>query len=293
MLNVLDGHVLPFSRGSLLLTLLQWQNEEGQRQLVLHLVLCNQRVGAHHRREHEGNSACSLGDGAVAWAVLSARFDGNTKEARRECREKLFTAVMKPSDDPADFLGTTDDLRLRLKDTGEEFPDESYDNMVLQTVPKDNDFARQTSRRDRTFGLAEIRSTAVTLYIDELSALSAPPISGRDEAISAASDSDQCSHCKDYGHYSTLEVPHKIVTAGQHACGVAKDTIHNTVNYVIGHKRLVVFPAVVVAGLRRNLFSAAAPSNMGVVAIFYSVRPCLQVENVVLPMPRLENYLTL
>ena len=49
------------------------------------------------------------------------RFDGNTKEARRACREKLFSSAMRAGSDPADFIAKMDDLRLRLADMGEEF----------------------------------------------------------------------------------------------------------------------------------------------------------------------------
>ena len=47
--------------------------------------------------------------GVGAWEALSVRFDGNTKEARRACREKLTHASMKSGDDPIDFFAKLDE----------------------------------------------------------------------------------------------------------------------------------------------------------------------------------------
>lgn len=50
--------------------------------------------------------------------------------------------------------------------------------------------------------------------------------------------------------YTTLDLPHKIVTAGQLVLeGIATGTNDGTVNDGSGHKRLVSFPAVVVPAL--------------------------------------------
>ena len=65
-----------------------------------------------------------MGDGAAAWNTLKERFDGNTKEARRACREKLVSKSMKRGGDPVDFITTMNDLRLRLEDMGEKILDE-------------------------------------------------------------------------------------------------------------------------------------------------------------------------
>ena len=57
-----------------------------------------------------------MGDGAAAWNTLKERFDGNTKEARRACREIFFSTSMKPGGDPVDFIASMHDLRLKLDD---------------------------------------------------------------------------------------------------------------------------------------------------------------------------------
>ena len=130
-------------------------------------------------KAHEETSASgSLGTGAAAWKALADRFDGNTKKARRACRAQLFSAVMESGEDPADFLSKMDDLRLRLRDMGEEITDESYEVVILQALPKEYDFVRQTSHRDRSFGLPGIRSTVINMYIDELSRKSSSPSFG-------------------------------------------------------------------------------------------------------------------
>ena len=63
-------------------------------------------------------AAGSKADGVAAWTTLSARYDGNTKEARSSCRENLLHASMKSSRDPTDFIAEVDDLRVRLEDMG-------------------------------------------------------------------------------------------------------------------------------------------------------------------------------
>jgi len=55
-------------------------------------------------RAHESKTAGEAGDGQGAFKALKARFHGNTNEARRSCREKLFSKTMKPGSDPADFF---------------------------------------------------------------------------------------------------------------------------------------------------------------------------------------------
>ncbi|CAM9720529.1 unnamed protein product, partial [Sphacelaria rigidula] len=140
-------------------------------------------------------------NGVAAWNALADRFDGNTKEARRACREQLFTTVMKSGEDPSDFFSKMDDLRARLRDMGENFPDESFEDVLLRALPKEYNFVRQTSHRDRSFGLPEIRSTVINMYIDELSRKSSgPSVTGRGVAMAAAPDNVQCFKCKKYGH---------------------------------------------------------------------------------------------
>ena len=68
--------------------------------------------------------------GVGAWEALSVRFDGNTKEARRACREKLTHASMKSGEDPIDFFAKLDEQRLRLADMGETLTDESYEDIA-------------------------------------------------------------------------------------------------------------------------------------------------------------------
>ncbi|CAN0228619.1 unnamed protein product, partial [Scytosiphon promiscuus] len=92
-----------------------------------------------------------------AWNALKERFDGNTKEARRSCRDKLFNNPMKPGSDPVDHFAAMDDMRLRLKGYGETIIDDSYADALLRSLPKEYDFILQINHRDRSFGLEDIK----------------------------------------------------------------------------------------------------------------------------------------
>ena len=152
-------------------------------------------------RANESKELGCVGDGAAAWNALKERFDGSTNEARRTCREKRFSKSMKPGGEPADFIATMDDLRLRLEDMGEKILDHTYADMMLNSFPKEFDVIEQMHHRDRSFNLEQMKQTAINFYIDDLSRKSStPPISGRGAAMAAASSSDQCHHCKASGH---------------------------------------------------------------------------------------------
>ena len=109
---------------------------------------------------------------------------------------------MKPGSDPVDYFATMDELRLRLKDFGEELIDDRYADVLLRSLPKEYNFITQIKHRDRSFSLEDNKRTAINFHIDELSRKSShPPIAGRGAALAAASGSDQCHHCQGYGHF--------------------------------------------------------------------------------------------
>ena len=87
-------------------------------------------------RAHESTEQGCLGDGVAAWKSLKKRFDGNTKEARRVCREKLFSGAMLAGSGPTDFIAMMYDLRLRLADMGEEMLDDTYADLLLNSFRK-------------------------------------------------------------------------------------------------------------------------------------------------------------
>ena len=87
-------------------------------------------------RAHESTEQGFLGDGVAAWKSLKERFDGNTKEARRVCREKLFSGAMLAGSGPTDFIAMMYDLRLRLADMGEEMLDDTYADLLLNSFRK-------------------------------------------------------------------------------------------------------------------------------------------------------------
>ena len=85
-----------------------------------------------------------MGDGAAAWNALKESFDGNTKEARRAWRDKLFSKSVKPGGDPVDFIATMDDLRLRLEVMG-KILDNTYADVLLNSFPKVFKFIKNAS----------------------------------------------------------------------------------------------------------------------------------------------------
>ena len=88
-----------------------------------------------------------------------------------------------------------------------------------------------------------------------------------------------------------LKQPHQIIAAGEHVIegSIGKGTIIGPFNGQQGEKQQVVFSAIVVPGLGRHLFSPLIASRMGVVNIFDSVRPLLEMCDVTVPMKRLDN----
>ena len=120
-------------------------------------------------RAHESTEQDCLSDGVAASKSLKERFDRNTKKARRACPEKLFSSAMRAGSDPTDFMAKMDDLRLRIADMGEEIIDDTYADLLLNSFPKEFESIKQMHHRDRSFTLDQIKQTATTFYIDELS----------------------------------------------------------------------------------------------------------------------------
>lgn len=83
-------------------------------------------------------------------------------------------------------------------------------------------------------------------------------------------------------NYAVLEVPYTIYTSGDHQLdGIGIGEMHGTIKDVPDRKMSINFPAYVVPGLGRNLFSAKAASAKGGTAIFNVVLPRMKVENFV------------
>ena len=134
-----------------------------------------------------------LGDGVAAWKALKECFDGNTKKARRACREKLFTTTMPSGGDRTDFISTMDDLRFRLADMGEQILDDTCADLLLNSFPKEFAFIRRMHHRHRSLTLEQVQQTAINVHIDEHSRRSsAPTVAGRGAAMASAPHSDQC-----------------------------------------------------------------------------------------------------
>ena len=109
---------------------------------------------------------------------------------------------MKSGEDPLDFFAKLDEQRLRLADMGETLTDESYEDIILRALPKEYDFVRQQSHMNRKFGLTVIKTTAINMFIDDLSRKSSTSaVAGRGVAMQATQGHDkkqQYKRGKDY-----------------------------------------------------------------------------------------------
>ena len=119
MLKVLDGTPCPEE------TDLDGVNAWKKANNNIYSILCFHTEGCANItvRAHDSTEVGCLS--VAAWKALKERFDENAKEARRACREKLFTTTMLSGGDPTDYISTMDDLRLRLADMGEQILDDT------------------------------------------------------------------------------------------------------------------------------------------------------------------------
>ena len=110
----------------------------------------------------------------------------------------LTTHKMRHGKDPDDFFFKMEDLRVRLKDMGGVISDERFEDIILHEITMDYDYVRQTSFRERDFGLKEIKSTMRNIFIDSLSRSSTKRIAGRGVAMHAGSGDIgvQCFNCQ-------------------------------------------------------------------------------------------------
>ena len=82
-----------------------------------------------------------------------------------------------------------------------------------------------------------------------------------------------------------LQVPHTIVTTGQHLLkGLTTGIIFGTLTDDNGNDRRVSFRAVLVPDLGTNLFSVTAAMQKGVTTVFLPVKPRLKSGDVCVPM---------
>ena len=155
-------------------------------------------------RQFEGKiQGEGLGDGISARLALAKKYDSYTKETRRACYEDLLIHKIRHGEDPEDFFFKMEDLRVRLKDMGEVISHERFEGINLHAIARDYDYVRQTSFRERDFGLKEIKSTMRIMFIDSLSRSSTKRIAGRGVAMHAASGESgvQRFNCQQRGHH--------------------------------------------------------------------------------------------
>ena len=81
-----------------------------------------------------------------------------------------------------------------------------------------------------------------------------------------------------------LDVPHTIVSAGQHVLhGVGTGTVQRSVIDDGGRERNFSFQAVVAPGMGVNLFSVTEAMWKGVSTIFHPHKPRMEFDDIVLP----------
>ena len=103
---------------------------------------------------------------------------------------------MKSGRDPTDFIAEVDDLRVRLEDMWEQVSD-LIEDVILRGLPKEYDLVRQQSHSNRTFDLQKIKSTAVNMFIDEISRNKSSDltVAGRGVGMAVARNDDNRSKC--------------------------------------------------------------------------------------------------
>ena len=133
------------------------------------------------KKPEEKRPEDGAGHGQLAWKVLTEKYNGHFKEARKACHEKLVNAKMDPGQDPDDLFFVLDECRDLLEGMRRTVHDE---------------------RRD--FGLDDIRCMVHTMYVDNLSrSINAKPIAGRGiamQVVGHTSSDVQCNYCKGFGH---------------------------------------------------------------------------------------------
>ena len=91
----------------------------------------------------------------------------------------------------------------RLHDMGDHISPDRFGDLILNAFTPDYNFVRNTSFRDRQFGLEDIKFTMRNLYADLLSRSSnTPSIAGRGVAMQAQDDLHgvKCYICRKFGH---------------------------------------------------------------------------------------------
>ncbi|CAN0087585.1 unnamed protein product, partial [Sphacelaria rigidula] len=148
-----------------------------------------------------------IGNGQAAWAALNNKFDGSSKEARREFHDKLHNTTMQSGDDPEDFLFIMDGYLDRLDEMGQGIPDERYEDIILRARPAEYERVRVASCERRDFNLTDLRHMISTMYTDYLSRPDAINlVAGRGVAMEASGSRDSrrnrtvCFRCGKRGH---------------------------------------------------------------------------------------------
>eukprot|EP00752_Nemacystus_decipiens_P010530 g9376.t2 len=202
LLSVLNGTARPTETATSMDAVAAWDKANSRPYSLLFFATTG--PAQQTVRTQAGKEPNSTGNGAAAWKALNARFDAHTQEARRACHRDLFNLRHNAGQDPIDFFTKGWDLRLRLKVLGEEVSDDVYLDIMLSglTEAPEFKFIREIHYRSEFTSVDRLQETANRFYVDKQSRNeSGPVVSGRGAAMAAASSTDQCHHCKAYGHF--------------------------------------------------------------------------------------------
>ena len=134
---------------------------------------------------------------------LMKKYDAVISATRQELYDELAKTKMKQGQDPDDFLHIMETARDRLHDMGEHISPDLFGDLILNALPSDCNFGRNTSFRDREFGVEDIKSTMRNMYAGPRSRSSSiPSIAGRGVAMPAQDGLHdvKCYICRQFGH---------------------------------------------------------------------------------------------
>lgn len=201
LLPILDGDARPSGPSSTPAATAAWDKANGRMYSLLFFTTSGSAQLTV--RAHEGGGTRRMGDGAAAWKALNERFDAHNQEARRACHNELFNLRHLAGGDPIDFFTKGFDLKGRLKLLGEDVSENVFLDVMLTGLTKAPEFKfiREMHYRDEFTTVDKLQQTATRFYIDQRARnASGPVVSGRGAAM-AASSTDQCHQCKEYGHF--------------------------------------------------------------------------------------------
>ena len=111
-----------------------------------------------------------VGHGQDAWAALSEKFDGCSREVLGAAHREMQTVKRRSDEDPDDILNKKNRSRDRpdFVTPKKDPSDRQYEHIILQYLPPEHDIIRQTHFEKTDCNLADIRRMMSKIYADNL-----------------------------------------------------------------------------------------------------------------------------